>query len=77
MSLNTTSLGNAHTLVAKRLESVQPSATLALSQKAANLRSEGKDILSLTVGEPDFDTPLNIKAAAITAIKEGFTKYTN
>lgn len=77
MSLNTTSLGNAHTLVAKRLESVQPSATLALSQKAANLRSEGKDILSLTVGEPDFDTPINIKAAAITAIKEGFTKYTN
>jgi len=77
MSLNNTSLRNAHTLVAKRLESVQPSATLALSQKAADLRSDGRDILSLTVGEPDFDTPLNIKDAAITAIKEGFTKYTN
>jgi len=77
MSLNTTSLRNAHMLVAKRLETIQPSATLALAQKAAQLRSEGRDILSLSVGEPDFDTPLNIKEAAILAIKEGFTKYTN
>ena len=68
---------HAHNLVAKRLEFIQPSATLALAQKAAELRSEGRDILSLTVGEPDFDTPFNIKEAGIRAIKDGFTKYTN
>jgi aspartate aminotransferase len=69
--------GSTTSLVAKRMELIQPSATLSLTQKAAELKREGRDILSLTVGEPDFDTPLNIKEAAITAIKEGFTKYTN
>ena len=68
---------HAHALIAKHLEAIQPSATLALTQKAAELRALGRDVISLTVGEPDFDTPLNIKEAAITAIKEGFTKYTN
>lgn len=67
----------SNSLVAHRMENIQPSATLALTQKATELRNAGADILSLTVGEPDFDTPLNIKEAAITAINEGFTKYTN
>ena len=77
MSRDLSREAQAHALIARRLEAVQPSATLALSQKAAELRSQGRDIISLTVGEPDFDTPLNIKEAAIIAIQEGFTKYTN
>jgi aspartate aminotransferase len=64
-------------LISRRMEVIQPSATLALSQKAAELKRNGRDILSLTVGEPDSDTPNNIKEAAIGAIKNGFTKYTN
>ena len=56
---------------------VQPSPTLVLTKKAAELKRHGKDIISLTVGEPDFDTPENIKEAGISAIKSGFTKYTN
>ena len=77
MSRDMTREAHAHALIAKHLEAIQPSATLALTQKAAELRALGRDVISLTVGEPDFDTPLNIKEAAITAIKEGFTKYTN
>ena len=77
MSRDMSREAQSHALVAKRLEAVQPSATLALTQKAAELRAQGRDIISLTVGEPDFDTPVNIKEAAISAIKEGFTKYTN
>lgn len=73
MSLTT----STNSLVSKRMELIQPSATLVLTQKAAELKRAGQDILSLTVGEPDFDTPINIKEAAIVAIKEGFTKYTN
>lgn len=53
----------------------QPSATMALTQKARDLKNSGRDIISLTVGEPDFDTPDNIKEAAIAAIKRGETKY--
>ncbi len=55
--------------------SSQPSATMALTQKARDLKNSGRDIISLTVGEPDFDTPDNIKEAAIAAIKRGETKY--
>ncbi len=62
--------------ISKRLLSVKPSATLAISAKAAELKTQGKDIISLSVGEPDFDTPEHIKAAAIEAINAGFTKYT-
>ncbi len=64
-------------LIAQRLDVIKPSPTLALSQKAAELKRGGRDIISLTVGEPDFDTPENVKEAAIEAIKSGFTKYTN
>lgn len=59
-----------------RIMSIKPSATLAINARAAEKRAEGKDIISLGVGEPDFDTPQHIKQAAIDAINAGFTKYT-
>ncbi len=64
------------TRLAERLKKVHPSSTLAITTKAKKLKSEGKDIISLAAGEPDFDTPDFIKDAAILAIKSGFTKYT-
>ena len=57
------------------LSRVKPSATMAVTQKARDLKAKGRDIISLSVGEPDFDTPDNIKQAAIEAIKRGETKY--
>lgn len=65
------------TKIAERLKKVNPSSTLAITAKANKLKSEGKDIVSLAAGEPDFDTPDFIKNAAIEAIKSGFTKYTS
>jgi len=59
-----------------RIKKVKPSSTLAVAAKAAELRAEGKDIVGLGTGEPDFDTPDFIKEAAIQAIKGGATKYT-
>ena len=59
------------------LARVKPSATLAADQKARELKAMGRDIISLAAGEPDFDTPDNIKDAAIRAIRDGKTKYTN
>jgi aspartate aminotransferase len=58
------------------LSRVKPSATIAVSQKARELKAQGRDIIGLGAGEPDFDTPDNIKDAAIDAIKRGETKYT-
>ena len=58
------------------LARVQPSATLAVTQKARELRAQGVDVISLGAGEPDFDTPDHIKEAAIAAIRAGKTKYT-
>ncbi|MGP8231235.1 MAG: pyridoxal phosphate-dependent aminotransferase [Methylovirgula sp.] len=55
---------------------VKPSATIAATQKARELKAAGRDIISLSIGEPDFDTPDNIKRAAIDAIERGETKYT-
>jgi aspartate aminotransferase len=55
---------------------IKPSPTLAVTAKAAELKAQGLDVLSLGAGEPDFDTPAHIKAAAIEAINKGFTKYT-
>ncbi|HGG60159.1 MAG TPA: pyridoxal phosphate-dependent aminotransferase [Gammaproteobacteria bacterium] len=63
-------------LLSDRVQRVKPSATLAISATANQLRREGADIISLSVGEPDFDTPDHIKAAAIAAIEAGKTKYT-
>ncbi|EGP56418.1 aspartate aminotransferase [Agrobacterium tumefaciens F2] len=58
------------------LSRVKPSATIAVTQKARELKAKGRDVISLGAGEPDFDTPENIKEAAIEAIKRGETKYT-
>lgn len=63
-------------LLAKRLLKINPSSTLAITSKARRLKSEGKDVISLAAGEPDFDTPDFIKDAAVEAIRSGFTKYT-
>ena len=62
--------------LAKNLANIKPSPTIAVSMKAAELKAQGKDIISLGMGEPDFDTPDNIKEAGIAAIKKGDTKYT-
>lgn len=62
--------------LATNLQNIKPSPTIAVSMKAAELKSQGKNIISLSMGEPDFDTPDNIKSAAIEAIKKGDTKYT-
>ncbi|WP_370931274.1 pyridoxal phosphate-dependent aminotransferase [Bartonella sp. DGB1] len=62
--------------LSSRLSRVKPSATIAMSQKARELQTQGRKIISLSAGEPDFDTPENIKLAAIEAIKRGETKYT-
>ena len=62
--------------LANRVQRVKPSPTLAVTARVAELRAAGKDIIGLGAGEPDFDTPDHIKAAAIKAINEGFTRYT-
>ena len=62
--------------LADALSRVKPSATIAATQKARDLKNAGRDIISLSVGEPDFDTPDNIKQAAIASIQRGETKYT-
>src|SRR6056297_1485182 len=59
-----------------RVERVSPSATLAISNKAAELEADGVDVVDLSVGEPDFDTPQNIKDAATEAMEAGHTGYT-
>jgi aspartate aminotransferase len=61
---------------AERVTKIKPSATLAITAKANALRAEGRDVIGFGAGEPDFDTPTNIKKAAIEAIENGFTKYT-
>lgn len=58
------------------LSRIKPSATIAVAQKARDLKATGRDVISLGAGEPDFDTPDNIKNAAIEAIRQGKTKYT-
>jgi aspartate aminotransferase len=55
---------------------IKPSPTIAISDLAKKLKAEGRDIIALSAGEPDFDTPDNIKKAAIAAIERGETKYT-
>src|SRR5882724_6537875 len=62
--------------VSQRSTRIKPSPTLAVTAKAAELKAQGKDVLSLGAGEPDFDTPQHIKDAAVGAIAKGFTKYT-
>jgi len=62
--------------LSKCMGRIQESPTLAITAKALKLKSEGRDIIGLAAGEPDFDTPDFIKNAAIAAIEAGFTKYT-
>jgi len=64
-------------MFSKRINKLSPSLTIAISQKARELKAEGRDILAFSAGEPDFDTPEVIKYEAIKAITDGFTKYTN
>ncbi len=64
-------------LIAARLDKISPSQTIAITSKARELSAAGRDIISLSAGEPDFDTPENVKQAAIRAINAGETKYTD
>ena len=61
--------------LSNRLNRLSPSATLAMSQKSSELKAQGIDIINLSVGEPDFNTPDHIKAAAIKAVEENYSRY--
>ena len=63
-------------ILAARLDRIKPSPTIAVSTKAAELKAAGRDVIGLGAGEPDFDTPENIKEASYRAIAAGETKYT-
>jgi aspartate aminotransferase len=63
--------------LARRVQRVKPSPTLAVTARAARLKAEGKDVIGLGAGEPDFDTPAHIAQAGIDAIRSGFTRYTH
>jgi aspartate aminotransferase len=63
--------------VSRRVQRVKPSPTLAVTARAARLKAEGKDVIGLGAGEPDFDTPAHVAQAGVDAIKGGFTRYTN
>ena len=63
--------------VSRRVQRVKPSPTLAVTARAARLKAEGKDVIGLGAGEPDFDTPAHIAQAGVDAIKGGFTRYTD
>jgi aspartate aminotransferase len=63
--------------LAERTKLIKPSVTLAIAAKAGKLRSEGIDVVNFSAGEPDFDTPEHIKAAAVEALRKGMTKYTD
>ena len=63
-------------LLSDRLNRIKPSPTIAMTTRAAELRAQGRDIISLSAGEPDFDTPINIREAAKAAIDGGHTRYT-
>ena len=62
--------------LSRRIQRVKPSPTLALTSRVAQLKAEGKDIIGLGAGEPDFDTPVHIADAGVEAIRKGFTRYT-
>jgi aspartate aminotransferase len=63
--------------LSRRVQRVKPSPTLAVTARAARLKAEGKDVIGLGAGEPDFDTPAHIAQAGMDAIRSGFTRYTN
>ena len=79
MAIHSSNLSSKHSSkhrLSNRVQAVKPSATLEITAKAKALKAEGKAIIGLGAGEPDFDTPDHIKTAAINAINSGFTKYT-
>ena len=61
--------------ISERIKKIRPSLTVAVNVKANSLRAEGRDVLVLAAGEPDFDTPKNIQEAAIRAMQKGETRY--
>ena len=63
-------------MLSDRVQGIKPSPTLALAARAAELKAAGHDIISLSAGEPDFDTPTHIKKAAKKSLDDGFTRYT-
>ena len=63
-------------ILSRRTQGLKPSPTLAINAKAKAMQAQGIKVISFGAGEPDFDTPQNIKRAAVRAIEEGFTKYT-
>ena len=65
------------TFISDSLNRIKPSATMVITAKATQLKREGKKVIGLASGEPDFDTPQHVKQAAIDAINSGYTKYTN
>ena len=62
-------------ILSDRLNRLSPSATLAMSQRSSELKAQGVDIINMSVGEPDFNTPDHIKAAAIAAVQDNWTRY--
>jgi aspartate aminotransferase len=62
--------------ISKKIKNMGESQTIAIGEKARQLKQAGVDVISLAMGEPDFDTPDNVKARAVDAIKAGYTKYT-
>ena len=62
--------------LSNKAKNIKPSSTLAVTAKAKKMKAEGINVVGFGAGEPDFDTPDHIKAAAIKAIEDGFTKYT-
>lgn len=62
--------------IAQRMENLSPSVTMAITALGRELKAQGRDILSFSAGEPDFDTPEIIKLAAVNAVNAGHTKYT-
>jgi aspartate aminotransferase len=63
--------------LSEALSRIQPSATIAITRLASDMKREGRDVISLAAGEPDFDTPLHVREAAVKAMNEGKTRYTN
>ena len=63
-------------ILANRVDNINPSFTLQMATKAAEMRSEGIDVINFSVGEPDFNTPQHIRDAAKDAMDQGYTKYT-
>ena len=64
-------------MISERVEKIQPSFTLEMTSKAAELRRKGIDVINLGVGEPDFNTPINIREAAVQAMNDGPVSYTH